>query len=170
MFKKILVLVVVLMLGMSIVASAEKSESKFVEEFKQWEFSLGGYAYLMKAKSSYYSVGVKRDLGQFFNGLDKERLYGEAGYLNSKVFGNEAEKIGKKEYWFAGLSTNANFLVQQGIKGINELVNGNFKTPEIMDKILATVGVISAKKIDEDLYQVWKGWDYGINIAIIRQW
>jgi len=168
--KRLVFLAIIMCLMVGSITFAENNDNKFVAELKQWDWSLGGYAYLYKARASYLSVGVKRDLGQFFNALDNEKLYVEAGYLNSKIFDNEAEKKDQRKYGFAGLSTNANFVVQQGIKGINKLVDGNFSTPKLLDSILTTIGIIGAKKMDETFYQPFTGWDYGINIAIIKQW
>ena len=161
--RKFIFALVLLVAGFSFSIKAEnKSDNKILSEIRNWEWSIGGCSYLVKANTFYYSLGTKRDLGQFFNFLDNERLYFELGYLNSRIIGQNT--AGDKEYFFAGISTNANFLVQQGIKGINIVCNSTFKTPSLLDKILATIGVIGAKKINTD-----NDFDGGVNIAIIKQ-
>lgn len=159
MFKKILVLVVVLMLGMSIVASAEKSESKFVEEFKQWEFSIGSYNYLFNAEKAYFGIGAERDIGVF---LFKEEgwLYGTAGYLRGK---------GKtsNEFAYLGLSASAGKLLVAGIDYANENLGTGFTTPSIIKKFLALIGVCVAKNLNE-IENMKKGWDYGLHLNLIK--
>ena len=167
-------MIILAMAAMLILGSYVSAETSFLEKAKveigEWDFSLGGCAYVPKQKTFYYSIGIQRDLGQFFNWLDDDRLYFDLGYLNSKMIGDEADTPGKKEYRYMGLSTNANFLVQQGIRGINKLTNGNFKTPELFDKILATVGVLGAKELDKETYDLRKGWDIAFNVAVIKRW
>ena len=161
--KKILIVLVMLIM----VSIGYAQDNRFVEEIKQWDFSAGGCAYLVGADTFYYSAGAKRDLGPFFNWLPNERLYGELGYLNASVIGQDA-LIGEKAYGYAGLSTNANFIVQTGIEGLNKLLNANFTTPEILNKVLATIGVVAAKKLDSDFWTIDKGYDWGINVAVIK--
>ena len=165
--KRIIMVLAVIMLMSIVPATAQ--ENRFVEEFKNWDFSLGGIGYLRKADDFYYAAGAKRDLAQFFNGLDKERLYGEIGYLNAKMLNNYPDKP-LREYGYAGLSTNANFIAQMGIKGINQLLNSNFQTPEIVDKVLATVGILVAKRFDDTFWDIRHGYDYGAVVSIMKQW
>jgi len=40
--------------------------------------------------------------------------------------------------------------------------------PEIANKIMAAVGVVVAKKLDDDFWNIGKGYDYGINISVIK--
>ena len=87
MKRLMIVFAVLLILSGSLFAQ----DNKFVEELKNWDFSIGGWAYLFEAEASYYSAGAKRDLGPFFNWLDDERLYGELGYLNTHVVGDTAD-------------------------------------------------------------------------------
>ncbi len=162
--------VVILLFAGTVFVSAEETTTgmgKIINEIKQWDFSIGGYAYLFNAEASYYSAGAKRDLGQFFNWLDEERLYFEIGYLNTHMVGDEAD-VGEKTFGYIGLSTNANYLVQCGINGLNKLVNAKFTSPEIFNKILAIVGIVGAKKIDSTLWTLDEGYDYGINISVIK--
>ncbi|MDD4924783.1 MAG: hypothetical protein PHF74_08175 [Dehalococcoidales bacterium] len=165
--KKIMLLVLAVLFLVSFKAVAQ--ENKFVEEFKNWKWSLGGMAYLVNADDFYYSAGIKRDLGPLFNWLPDERLYGELGYLNSAMIGNAAEDE-VREYGYIGLSTNANFLVQCGVSGVNKMLNSNFQTPEILNKILATIGIVGAKRFDETLWDINRGYDFGCNLAIIKEW
>jgi hypothetical protein len=48
---------------------------RVVGELRQWDWSLGGAAYLVRADTFYYSAGAKRDLGPLFNWLPEGRLY-----------------------------------------------------------------------------------------------
>jgi hypothetical protein len=162
----ILVMLVLLLTG---IQQAWAEENKIITEFKNWKWSLGGMAYLVEADDFYYSAGVKRDLGPLFNWLDDDLLYGEIGYLNSKLLGNGGDND-YREYGFVGLSTNANFLVQCGVTGINKLLDSNFKTPELLNKVLATVGILGAKRFDDTFWDMDKGYDWGAGIAIIREW
>ena len=169
--KKILLFMVVLTLVFSVFAIAEPvPENKLVTELKQWDWSLGGMTYLKNADEFYYSAGVQRDLAPFFNWLPEERLYGKIGYLNTTVLGTDNVAPGDKDYFDAGLSTNANFLAQCVVSGLNELLNSNFETPEALNRILATIGIVGAKKIDSDFWNVGRGYDYGANISIIKEW
>ncbi len=161
--QKIVGLLIALMLVPSVVG-AEEATNRFVEEFKQWQWSLGGMAYLVHADDYFYAMGAKRDLGPIFNWLPEKRVYGEIGYLNSRPFN------GNKDYGYAGLSTNANHVVQVGIGGVNKLLDANFKTPKIMDDVLTHVGILLAKEADDTFFNLRDGWDYGAYIAIIRQW
>ena len=163
MKKLMIVIAVIFMLSGGLFAQ----DNKFVEELKNWDFSIGGWAYLFEAEASYYSAGAKRDLGPFFNWLDDERLYGELGYLNTHVVGDTAD-IGEKAFGYAGLSTNANFLAECALRGMNKLFNANFSMPEIANKVMAAVGVVGAKKLDDDFWNIRKGYDYGINISVIK--
>jgi hypothetical protein len=157
-------ILIIMLVAFSGVAQAE---NKIIEEIQNWDFSLGGMAYLKNADTFYYSCGAKRDLGQFFNWLDNERLYGELGYLNTHMVNNTAE-IGEKAFGYAGLSTNANFIAQTGISGLNKLLDANITTPEILDKVLATVGLVGAKKLDGDFWDLRRGYDWGVNVSVLK--
>ncbi len=161
--KKVILIIMLLAFALSGVAQAE---NRFVSEIRNWDFTLGGCAYLVHADTFYYSTGAKRDLGEFFNWLENDKLFFELGYLNSHLLLQDAE-IGEKAYGYAGLSTNANFVVQSGISGINNLLDADFQTPEIMNDIMAHIGIVAAKKLNSDFLSPTKGWDYGGNVAIV---
>ena len=76
--------------------------------------------------------------------------------------------IGDKTFGYVGLSTNANFLLQCGVSSLNNLFDANFTTPEILDRILATIGIVGAKKIDDTFYDLGRGYDYGVNISVVK--
>jgi len=162
------VLAVLILFSGARMARAEVAENKFINELKNWEWSLGGMAYLFEAEDFYYAAGAKRDLGSFFEWLPAERLYGELGYLNSRMLGNAGGQAGIREYGYAGLSTNANFIAQSGINGINKLLNANFKLPEVLNNILATVGILGAKRLDNTFWDLEEGYDWGLSVAIIK--
>lgn len=159
----ILMVLAIMMFG----SLAYAQENRFVEELKKWDYSLGGMAYLKGADTFYYSCGAKRDLGDFFNWLKPERLYGELGYLNTHMVNNTAD-IGEKAFAYAGLSTNANFIVQSGIEGLNKLLDSNFYTPEILNKVMATIGVVGAKRFDSTFWNLDEGYDWGVNVSVIK--
>jgi len=159
MGKRIWILAVILCMAIGMVASAEKNDNKFVEEFKQWEFSIGSYNYLFNAEKAYFGIGAERDIGVF---LFKEEgwLYGTAGYLRGK---------GKtsNEFAYLGLSASAGKLLVAGIDYANENLGTGFTTPSIIKKFLALIGVCVAKNLNE-IENMKKGWDYGLHLNLIK--
>jgi len=171
--KKILIIMAVIgimLVGASNVVADTSSctDNKFVTELKNWEWSLGGMAYLKKADNYYYACGAKRDLGPFFNWLPNERIYGEVGYLNTYMVNNNSDNPFEKQFGYIGLSTNANFLAQSAISGLNTVLNANLTTPEILNKVLATIGMVGAKRMDSTFWSIDTGYDYGAIVSIIN--
>ncbi len=142
----------------------EVSTSRFVQELRQWDWSLGGAAYLIRDGDFYYTAGAKRDLGGLFNWIPEEKYYFQFGYLNSKVLSGS----GGREFGYAGFASNANFVVQSAVSGVNHLLDANFKTPALLDHVLATVGVLAAKRMNDDFWTLKEGWDYGFSVDVLK--
>lgn len=165
MKKFVLMFVALIMMACSMVIADEVVEStrtgnRFVNEIKQWDFSLGGLAYLVESDSFYYSAGIRRDLGGYFKWLSDDRVSFDTGYLSDGM---------KDHYWHAGLSINANYVVQTGLSIVNRSLGASFKTPQILDDVLASAGVIGAKSIESGL-NMKTGYDYGVNLSVIKTW
>jgi hypothetical protein len=107
---------------------------------------------------------AKRDLGGLFNWIPDERVYFQFGYLNSKVMTGS----GGHEYGYAGFAANANYVVGLGVTGLNNLLDANFKTPALLDRVLATVGVLAAKRMNDEFWTLKEGWDYGLSIDVLK--
>ena len=135
------------------------SQAGMVEEFSKWDYSLGGAAYLIEADNFYYSIGAKRDLSPAF-GLSEEWLFTEIGYLND----GDSDK-----YIYVGVSINANKVAGGGIAAINYITKGDFQLPGLFNEILSYAGIIGSKTLASG-YNIKTGYDYGVNLSIIRSW
>lgn len=158
---------VVLGIGLPGKVAAQEQDgpsNRIVEELKNWDWSLGGAAYLIRDGDFYYTAGAKRDLGGLFNWIPDERVYFQFGYLNSKVMTGS----GGHEYGYAGFAANANYVVGLGVTGLNNLLDANFKTPALLDRVLATVGVLAAKRMNDEFWTLKEGWDYGLSIDVLK--
>lgn len=142
-----------------------EDSNRFINELREWDFTLGGMAYVWRDSEYYFTAGIKRDLGDYFNRLPNERLYLDVGYLNSKVMRGSKEG---REAGYLGTSTNANFIFETTVAGINNLLDANFQSPDLLNKVLATIGVGASKKMDSNFWNFKRGWSFMTYIDLLK--
>ena len=163
MFRRILLGLVVGMFLFGSVCFAEEQGTmqKIINEAKSWRYSLGDYCYLKKEASSFYGIGVQKDVGQYIERIGKDWLYADAGYLNT--VGTSSHE---KDYVYVGASGNVGRAAICGIEWAAEQFGAQIEMPDFLKKNVLKIGTIVATKFDKDDF--FKVWDWGLKIRVIE--
>jgi hypothetical protein len=51
---------------------------------------------------------------------------------------------------------------------LGKKMNANFDIPLPIEQMLLRVGIVGAKQLNEDVFDINKGWDYGFIVSVFK--
>jgi hypothetical protein len=163
--KRFMMLVMVVMVFV-ICSFSFADTGEVVSKLKGWNFSAGDAVYLIKQDAFYLGVNVHRDVAMTFKSLPEGYLYWGAGYLHDEPF-NTIDGM-KARFANVNLTVNAGRIALEMAEYLGQKMNANFNMPAPIEQLLIRVGWVVAKQLNEDVWEIDKGWDHGPILCILK--
>lgn len=162
--RKVIMVVAMLTLLSGVAFATETGEA--VSKLKGWNFSAGDAVYLVGQDAFYLGANVHRDIAMTFKSLPEGYLYWGAGYLHDEPF-NTVDGM-KAKFANVNLTVNAGRLMLESAEYLGRKMNAEFNMPAPLEQMLLRVGVVAAKQLNEDVWELGKGWDWGLIVSILK--